>query len=83
MFNATGPARLAETVPLWPSNAATVLVSVPFCTVPPWKLTVPEVVCEFPPRSKTPDSAVMLPLVGSALDTPSCSVPPLTVVPPA
>jgi len=37
----TEPARTADTVPAWPSNATVLFVSVPDWTVPPANDTVP------------------------------------------
>ena len=55
----------------------------PFCTTPPAKVTVPSVVCELPPRFKTPPVVVMEPLVESRLSPPeSTNEPSFTVVPP-
>ena len=56
LFRPTPPVRLAVIVPNCPSNATDVLVSVPSWRVPPWMLTVPEVVwpAPVPPRSRAP-----------------------------
>jgi len=75
------PAKLAEMVPVWATNATVSLVSVPFCRTPATSVEVPERLTVKPPRSSTPLETVMLPEEAPrALALPTISEPLVSVV---